>query len=324
MKAPRFKFNPLIIALYMLPALAWWAHLLWKSNEALYQKEVKLLLLQSKVSQHEELIQLPAYQKLTAKMEGKRKMVIGEGVTFFLVLLAGLWYVYRSYQRERNLAKRQHQFQLSITHELKTPITSMQLVFDTLKRHDQLQPGQVHKMAESGKRESVRLMSLVNDILLSGQLETEWKPALRDVQIEQVLNECIRSAQVLYPETKYEVALAAQAQQMTCDEQGLHHICMNLIENASKYSPKGSTVRIESTNTAGKVSVRVADQGIGVGLADREHIFEKFYRGGNEDTRETKGTGLGLFVVKQIVTAHKGQIAVRSNTPKGTVFEFSL
>jgi signal transduction histidine kinase len=320
----RYRFNPLLIALYMLPALAWWAHMLWKNNEIISKKEIELLSISKPTLSPEALAQTPEYQAIERKLAGKRKMVIGEGTVFFLFLLGGLWYVYRTYQKERELSKRQNNFQLSITHELKTPITSMQLVFDTLRRHTQLAPEQVQNMAATGKKESVRLLGMVNDILLSGQLESHWTPNPREVDLRHLVQECIQSAQTLYPETKFATQIAADAQTITADQQGLSHILMNLVENAAKYSPKNSEVTLSSKKDGKNVLLCISDEGIGIAPDQREKVFRKFYRGGNEETRETKGTGLGLFIVKQIVEAHGGSIKIKNNVPTGTVFEVRI
>jgi signal transduction histidine kinase len=87
-----------------------------------------------------------------------------------------------------------------------------------------------------------------------------------------------------------------------------------------KYSPEGAPVQLSAEHTNGILRLRVADQGFGIPDVEKTAIFEKFYRIGNEDTRRTTGTGLGLYIVKQIVQAHGGTLTVTDNKPKGTVF----
>jgi two-component system, OmpR family, phosphate regulon sensor histidine kinase PhoR len=324
MKQSRFKFNPLVIALYMLPALVWWANLLWKNNVELYKKEVKILQLTSKVANHDQLVALPQYAQLEKKQAGKRKMIIGEGIVFFCFLLGGLWYVYRSYRRTIELNKRQNNFQLSITHELKTPIASMQLVFDTLKKHENLPTEKVQELAKMGKRESLRLLSLINDILLSAQLEREWKPNMREVNIQTLAEATVQQLQGLYPNAQFRFNIAENAQNITADEQGMGHVFNNLIENALKYSGPDAQVEIGTSKVGNQMHIAISDNGPGIADTDKLRVFEKFYRSGNEDLRETKGTGLGLFVVKQIIEAHKGTVKIKDNLPKGARFELQI
>jgi two-component system, OmpR family, phosphate regulon sensor histidine kinase PhoR len=317
----KFRFNPLIIAMYMVPALGWWAYLLWRNYHNLYQKELELLKLTSKVQSHDELVSLPRYLQITDQYQRNCTMVMGEGTVFFLFLLGGLYYMYRTYRKDLELNKRQQNFQLSITHELKTPITSMQLVFDTIKqRSERLSPEQITQLAQTGKRESVRLYSLVNDILLSGQLENKWTPQPKPLVLSKLVEDCRQSVALMYPDHHFVEQLHPEALQLNADEQGMRHVLLNLLENAAKYSPPGSTITLSSEPKGHQTIIKIADQGCGISAEDKTQVFQKFYRSGNENTRETKGTGLGLFVVKQILDAHKGTVTIQDNKPKGSVF----
>ncbi|MEZ4986561.1 MAG: ATP-binding protein [Saprospiraceae bacterium] len=108
------------------------------------------------------------------------------------------------------------------------------------------------------------------------------------------------------------------------DEQAMTSVITNLVENAIKYSKDNPQIAIRVYSDAKKVHLEIADNGIGIPSGEKGRVFEKFYRIGNEDTRTTKGTGLGLFIVKEIVKYHTGQIDVRDNKPQGTVFQITL
>jgi signal transduction histidine kinase len=101
-------------------------------------------------------------------------------------------------------------------------------------------------------------------------------------------------------------------------------VVYNLIENAIKYSPPETPLAIKLTSENGLAVLRVADEGYGIPELERKKIFKKFYRVGNEDTRRTKGTGLGLYIVERIVALHGGRIHVMPNQPRGTVFEIKF
>lgn len=96
------------------------------------------------------------------------------------------------------------------------------------------------------------------------------------------------------------------------------------MENAIKYSPADSTIRITLVKDRGQARLQFIDEGIGVPAAEKKNIFRKFYRIGKEETRKTKGTGLGLYIVKYIIDEHGGDITVADNTPKGSIFDVHL
>ncbi|HYH56159.1 MAG TPA: sensor histidine kinase, partial [Anseongella sp.] len=98
----------------------------------------------------------------------------------------------------------------------------------------------------------------------------------------------------------------------------------NLVENALKYSPPEAGIEIELREENSRACLRVADRGQGIPEKEKEKIFDKFYRAGNEETRRTKGTGLGLFIVKQVLDNHGAAITVKDNEPSGTVFEITI
>ena len=132
---------------------------------------------------------------------------------------------------------------------------------------------------------------------------------------------CIRDS----PNVRFSARFDGESNFIVADPTAITTIAFNLLENAVKYSPPGEAeVQIIVRQKRGRVFFKVADKGIGIPDEDKGRIFEKFYRIGSEDTRKTKGTGLGLYIVKQIVKAHNGSIVVRNNVPSGSVFEITL
>jgi two-component system, OmpR family, phosphate regulon sensor histidine kinase PhoR len=109
--------------------------------------------------------------------------------------------------------------------------------------------------------------------------------------------------------------------QIEGDRFAITNVVTNLIENAVKYSPPCAHVVVKLAGEQGNVVFSVADHGIGIADNEKRFIFNKFYRVGNEDTRKTKGTGLGLYIVKTVLERHRAQIKVKDNTPSGSIFE---
>jgi signal transduction histidine kinase len=109
--------------------------------------------------------------------------------------------------------------------------------------------------------------------------------------------------------------------EITGDKFALTSVVTNLIENAIKYSGPCEAVVVKLFSKEGKVHLQVADHGIGIADAEKNRIFERFYRVGSEETRNTKGTGLGLFIVKEVLDKHEATIKVKDNRPVGSVFE---
>ena len=127
-----------------------------------------------------------------------------------------------------------------------------------------------------------------------------------------------------YPKVAFSLREDNHIPAIEADRLGLTSVILNLLENAVKYTPDSPKIEVVLDRVEDIVSLAVADNGIGISDKDKRQIFEKFYRVGNEDTRRTKGTGLGLFIVKEIVKSHEGQISVLDNQPKGTIFRIQL
>jgi signal transduction histidine kinase len=108
------------------------------------------------------------------------------------------------------------------------------------------------------------------------------------------------------------------------DRFSLGSMVNNLFENAVKYSEENSRINIQLKKESDKIKLLVCDEGVGIAEDDMDKIFQKFYRAGNEMTRKTKGTGLGLFIVQQVVNNHSATISIKNNLPKGTCFEITF
>ncbi len=316
------------VIVYMVLAFAWWAFELWRQNDRLLVLSVQMLELKhSRSGQGVNLTALhktAEYRSLLERHRKHQRMILSEGIFFTLCLAFGLWVINRAARRELSLARQRRNFLLSITHELKSPIAAMRLALETMARR-MLNREQVEKICVNGMRDAARLQTLVDDLLLAARLEDNWRPNIEAVEVLPIIQDCIANAQVRFPEANIQVDIPADFPPIPADRLGLTSVVQNLLDNALKYSPPGAPVRIEVASLPEcRIRLSVADQGIGIPDEEKLAIFEKFYRLGNEETRQTTGTGLGLYIVSQIVRLHGGTITVRNNTPRGTVFVVEL
>lgn len=323
----RLRLLSNVVILYLLLALAWWSVLLFSKNKEAFRARVaesKLLMIaEGLIQSDEEFLNTLFYKNLEAKYERQEWMIMGETFVFIISLIIGVWLINRGYNKVIDTAQQRRNFLLSITHELKSPIASIQLVLETFQRV-QLDSSQISQLSDSALLETKRLNQLVSDLLLAAKMETTYTPNLEYFNLSSFLTEIINRIRNKYPNIQFELRKPDSDLNIKADKAGITSVVVNLLENAVKYSsndPKISSVLRKNDDT---IWIEVADNGIGIPEKEKSKIFERFYRVGNEDTRKTKGTGLGLYIVNQIVLAHKGIIKVSDNQPKGTIFTIAL
>ncbi len=312
---------------YMLMAFIWWAVHLWRQNDRLFATEIELLEARFDVAKRgvnvTELQATKEYADMLDRYERRRRMVLAEGVFFSGCLLFGLWLIQRSVKREVALAKQRRNFMLSITHELKSPIAAIRLVFETLGKRE-LDREKLEKLCANGMRDANRLHNLVEDLLLAARLEDNWRPFPEQVDLQAVARDIRTGLKIRFPEANIQIAIPDDFPPVLADQSGLTAVLQNLLENAVKYSPAGAPVEIQAQKRPDGFRLVVSDRGFGIPENERRAVFEKFYRIGNEETRQTTGTGLGLYIVRQVVLAHHGAIRVEDNLPQGTRFVVEL
>ncbi len=316
-----------IVIAYMLLAFAWWSILLFVKNRDAYQakrdKDRLVMVAQGLVRNDVEYFQTERYQQLTREYKRQEYMILGESIVFVISLVIGIWLINRGYNKAMNAARQQRNFLLSITHELKSPIASIRLVLETMMKR-KLTPAQSDKLHGNALKELERLNGLVNDLLLSARLESAYQLNLEPLHLGQLLNENIEKLSSKYPDVHFSYEQTEGPVEVNGDKTGLTSVAINVLENAVKYSGKEANIKIKLDSDDEKVWFTVADDGIGIDEKEKKLVFDKFYRVGSEDTRKTKGTGLGLYIVNQIVRAHKGSIEVMDNHPRGSIFKIIL
>ncbi len=250
-------------------------------------------------------------------------MILGEGSMFIMIVLGGAFLFHQSLNKERRLQHQKKNFLLSVTHELKSPLASIKLYLETIQKRS-LSKQQVDDFVGKCLLDIDRLNDMVENMLLAAKIENQSYTfpkqefnlsVLVDGIVNRLqINKCDLNQQLINAEIEPKI-------EVTGDKFALTSVVTNLIENAIKYSQPCETVEVKLFSKGGKVHLQVADHGIGIADEEKSRIFERFYRVGSEETRNTKGTGLGLYIVKQVLDKHQASIQVRDNRPAGSVFE---
>lgn len=307
---------------YIIGALVWWLVLLQKQNN-----EITGLRFKQLSSLTDSAGQPPSYntQKQQILSEHRRNTAkyVGEGATFLVLILIGAVFIYRAVRRQLRIQQQQQNFMMAITHELKTPIAVTKLNLETLQKHH-LDENRQMKILQMTLEETNRLNDLTNNILVSSQLEGgRYKGDKEELNLSDLVSSSVQGFARRFPDRKWETDIEEEIE-LTGDPLLLTILVNNLLENAMKYSPRQLPVLCRLQQQGKKILLEILDQGPGIPDKEKQKIFEKFYRIGNESTRTTKGTGLGLYLCRKIARDHNADIYVTDNTPTGCNFTVSF
>lgn len=301
-----------VLLAYIVAALVWWFISLETQNR---------LMTELRLSEIENNTPL-GYQKQIDILDLKRRKTtqyIGEGMIFMLLILIGAVYIFRATRRQLRLGQQQQNFMMAVTHELKTPIAITTLNLETLQKR-RLDEGQQQRIIANSLQETARLNDLCNNILLTAQLEADTKPLLvEELALGALAEDCVIHFRQRFPNRIIHFT-APEEYAITGDAFSLQMLINNLLENAIKYSPKEKPVAVALERKGRQVWLQVKDEGPGIADEEKKRVFEKFYRIGDERTRTSKGTGLGLYLCSRITKNHGGEIKLTDNTPQGSIF----
>jgi signal transduction histidine kinase len=309
---------------YIIVFSVWWGYLLFSKNEQAFSEKMQLDRINYQSSHNPvRYEETQSYLQLLAKYRSYRVMVLSEGMFFLLLQIIGLIQVRRIFGKEIELAAQQTNFLHSITHELKSPLSSVKLALQTIVKR-QLEPEQKNKLVNNALSDVVRLESLVDNILFAAKIERDTHGfANEEVNLSDLVLLVVQKFEGNKKNIQIQTSITDDIYYNT-DQMGFISVLINLVENAIKYSDENSMVTISLTSSETSIMLSVKDQGYGIPDEYKSKVFEKFYRVGNEDTRKAKGTGLGLFIVKRFIEIYKGKMEVIDNTPKGSIFLLSL
>jgi signal transduction histidine kinase len=304
------------LLVYITAALVWWFISLSQQNS-----EMAML----RIAQLDKTAPDFGKKLLEANDFRRRKeaQYIGEGVMFMLLIFVGAIFVYRATRKQLQLGQQQQNFMMAITHELKTPIAVARLNVQTLQKR-KLNEDQTRNILDKTLLETDRLNDLTNNILLASRLDGGKQVQHKEeFDFEKVIRDLVVSMETRYPERNFEVRLAGPLL-FSGDQLLIKIMLSNLVDNAVKYAEKGTPISIEASASGHQLVLQILDNGSGIPDSEKKRVFEKFYRMGNEATRQTKGTGLGLYLCQRIAVEHGGKISIFDNTPTGTILKIIL
>jgi len=252
------------------------------------------------------------------------QMVIG--VIFFALIIAGLITYTVFLVREIRRNEQQDSFLHAVTHELKTPIASIRLYLETLQSRDvdDVKRAEFYRVMLA---DTDRLNNTVEQVLRAGYDGAGQKPSRTRLELDALVCECAELARKRHhlEETSLSVKLPSRPVMVLGDSEELHSAVVNLLDNAVKYSGEQVHVKVDVVSMDGKAQVRVIDEGSGIPATELKKVFDRFYRVSARSTREVGGTGLGLYLVKNIAKRHGGKVFAESaGEGKGSVFTLEL
>jgi PAS domain S-box-containing protein len=239
----------------------------------------------------------------------------------------GTVFAFRDLTEEQAVERMKADFISTVSHELRTPLAAIYGAALTLRRDDvQLDGVRAQELLSVVADESDRLARIVNDILWASRVDSgSLQMSIERCNAEELTESVLAAARLHLPEN---VTLALNAPpdlpHVAADPDKVLQVLTNLVDNAIKYSPDGGVVQIELDRAGHRVRISVGDEGLGIPLAERSRIFEKFYRLDPNLTRGVGGTGLGLYICRELVRRMDGRIWVESRDPRGSTFALEL
>jgi two-component system, OmpR family, phosphate regulon sensor histidine kinase PhoR len=234
-------------------------------------------------------------------------------------------YAFRDATHDRRLEDLRAQFVATISHELRTPLASLHGAAMTLREHDlpaQTQDDLLEMIAE----QSNRLANLVEEILVAGQLDSGSLRVVADTfDPEELVRGVVTVARSrVGEETTIEVVMPPAVPNVHGDGERTRQVLLNLLDNAIKYSPSGRRIEVGLEAVGDRLRFSVQDEGLGIPVGEQERIFDKFYRLDPDQRGGIGGTGLGLYICRELVRSMHGRIWVESEPGKGSTFVFTL
>jgi len=272
---------------------------------------------------------------LAIKLKGTTLEALGDHFvhTSFLILGAlslllggGIFMTYRNVSKEMALAKLKSDFVSNVSHELRTPLSLIRLYAETLEMGRLTSPEKYQEYYQIIRKESERLTALINNILDFSRIEAGRKEYdFRETDMRELVHNTLESYRYQIEQNGFSyVEKIEDVPPLRVDREAMARSLLNLVNNALKYSQDRKYIGVNLYRDNGSVKLEVVDHGIGIPVQEQQKIFEKFYRVGDPLVHNTKGSGLGLSLVRHIVNAHGGDVQVDSAPGQGSRFIIAL
>ncbi len=260
--------------------------------------------------------------------EVRRRILIAGLAVMVIVILACGYFTACAAARELAVARLQSDFVSAVSHEFRTPLTSMRHLTELLERGTVSTEERRQKFYGVLAHETRRLHRLVESLLNFGRMEAgKFQYQLEELDATNLAREVTAEFQSESDSRSGSIELAipeVETLKIRGDREALGRALWNLLDNAIKYSPSGGTVQVELAREGNSVALRVKDRGLGIPAAEQKEIFKKFVRGSSSNASSVKGAGIGLAMVQHVVHAHKGTVRVESRPGEGSTFTILL
>ncbi len=278
------------------------------------------------IEKHAQLREMAERLRTQVEVEGSGWLPLVEGGLLLTLILAGATMIFIYWNKQQRLNRRQRAFVSNVTHELKSPVASIQLALETMALRD---------LSDEKRREYIsmmlddteRLSTLIDRILRAARIEKRrGRYRLESVSMLHFLEEVLEEDRHLYEKDGHTIVLEkGRDARVAIDRSAMRVVLSNLLENAARYSPPGSVIRLRLTRDLRSCRLDVMDSGEGIPRKDLKNIFKMFWRGAEGSPSRVPGTGLGLYIVRNIVRDHRGKVWASSPGPgRGSVFSMRL
>jgi signal transduction histidine kinase len=244
-----------------------------------------------------------------------------------LLMIGGIFLTYRNVYREMNLARLKSDFVANVSHELRTPLALIRLYAETLELGRLNAKEKYQEYFRIIREESERLTALINNILDFSRIEAGRKEyEFKETDLPELVRSTLDSYRFQIEQNgfAFEEKIDSDIPPVNVDREAIARSLLNLVNNALKYSKEEKFIGVKLYRSNGSVKLEVSDHGIGIPATEQDKIFEKFYRCGDPLVHNIKGSGLGLSLVRHIVSAHGGKVKVESAPEKGSKFTIEL
>lgn len=261
------------------------------------------------------------------EMSGRSRMLLAAIAMMAMLVFGGGYLVNRAISRELTVARLQTDFVAAVSHEFRTPLTTMRQLSEMLVQDRVSTENRRRQFYQVLLRESDRLHRLVDGLLNFGRMEAgEIQYRFQSLDPAALVRDVVAEFQQEASKTGYQIELqeSGGTPPIRADRESLARVFWNLLDNAVKYSPECHTVWVELADAGERIMVRVRDRGLGIPPEEQQDIFRKFVRGATSKAAAIQGTGVGLAMSRQIVEAHGGKISVESKPGEGSVFTVLL